>query len=64
VWEREYRGIEEYEKNGALARAEEKGGINGAAAENHDSNVGPTVRPRSQISDNHRIVTADIFALL
>jgi hypothetical protein len=40
------------------------GGKFGAAAENHHSNMVPTVRPRSQISDERRIVTADIFALL
>lgn len=39
-------------------------GVVGAAAENQHSNVVPTVRPRSQISDDRRIVPADIFALL
>ena len=39
-------------------------GINGAAAKNHDSNVVPTVRPRSQISEDRRIVTANIFCFV
>ena len=36
----------------------------GAAAENHHSNMVPTTRPMSQISDVPRIVSANIFALL
>ena len=36
----------------------------GAAAEHHDSNMVPMTRPRSQISDDGRMVPADIFALL
>jgi len=39
-------------------------GSDGAAAENHDSNMVPTTRSWSQISDDRRIVPADIFALL
>jgi hypothetical protein len=36
----------------------------GAAAENYYSNMVPTTRPRSQISDDRRIVPADILAVL
>ncbi len=35
----------------------------GAAAENHYSNVVPTVQPRSQISDKTIIASGTIFAL-
>ena len=38
-------------------------GASGAAAGNHHSNVNPTVRPRSQISDNTIIAPGTIFAL-
>jgi len=39
-------------------------GSSGAAAENHHSIVVPTVRPRSQISDNDDIALARISILL
>ena len=41
-----------------------EGGWSGAAAENHDSIVVPTPRPRSQISDDQGIRPASICVLL